>query len=52
MKVNYFKIHKNKKPKKAKYSSFYTKIQKQNLKKMHKVFIEKTELLNQKIKNL
>jgi hypothetical protein len=38
MERNYFKIHKNKKPKKIKYSKFYTKKQLENIENMIEFF--------------
>jgi len=50
MKQNYFTIHKNKKPKKAKYSSPYTKKQRESIERLIQDFntaIEKIKSLNQ-----
>jgi len=43
---NYFQIHKNKKPKKLKYSSPYTKEMLLKMKKLTDYFIEETRRLN------
>lgn len=45
MKSNYFTIHKNKNPKKAKYSSSLTKSQKIGIEKCYNYFKEQIELL-------
>jgi len=45
MKTNYFTVHKNKKPKKAKYFNFYTKIEKQNMEKCFEDFTKRIELI-------
>ena len=44
--TNYFKIHKNKKPKKLKYSKPYTKEMLSRMKKLTDYFIEETRKLN------
>lgn len=44
-KVNYYSIHKNKKPKKLKYSSFYTKQEKENIQKCFEDFTKRIELI-------
>lgn len=46
---NYFQIHKNKKPKKAKYSDFYTKQQKIGISKAITYFDEQTSILKLKL---
>lgn len=46
---NYFQIHKNKKPKKAKYSDFYTKQQKIGISKLITYFDEQTAILKIKL---
>jgi hypothetical protein len=45
MKKNYFTVHKNKKPKKIKYSSFYTKQEKENIQKCFEDFTKRIELI-------
>jgi hypothetical protein len=48
MKPNYFTIHKNKKPKKAKYSKPYSKLQLQKMEVCTRYFLTQFE----KIKNI
>ena len=50
MKSNYFTIHKNKKPKKAKYSKWYTKKEFKKMEECRLFFIQKIELLKSKNK--
>ena len=45
MKSNYFTIHKNKKPKKAKYSKPYSKLQLQKMEECTQYFINEIEKL-------
>ena len=45
MKTNYFTVHKNKKPKKAKYSNPYTKLEKENMEKCFEDFSKRIELI-------
>jgi hypothetical protein len=45
MKLNYFTIHKNKKPKKAKYSNPYSKLQFQKMKECTQYFINEIQKL-------
>ncbi len=47
MKTNYYTIHRNKQPKKAKYSKPYSKLQLEKMKACKDFFIEEVE----KIKN-
>lgn len=49
MKINYFTIHKNKKPKKAKYSKPYSKKQLQIMQELTQYFIEESIKLKNKI---
>ena len=49
MNSNYFTIHKNKKPKKAKYSKPYSRLQLQKIEECTQYFIQQTELLKTKI---
>ena len=49
MKTNYFTIHKNKKPKKAKYSKPYSKLQLQKMEECTQYFIQQLKLLKLKI---
>jgi hypothetical protein len=46
--ANYFKIHKNKKPKKVKYSKPYTKCQYKNIQELVDIFNKKIEQLKNK----
>lgn len=46
---NYYSIHKNKKPKKAKYSKPYTKTQIQKMREMTDLFIRMSDELKAKI---
>ena len=43
--MNYFQIHKNKKPKKAKYSKPYSKLQLQKMEECTQYFINEIEKL-------
>lgn len=43
--MNYFQIHKNKKPKKAKYSKLYSKIQLQKMEECAQYFINEIKKL-------
>ena len=56
MKSNYFTIHKNKNPKKAKYSKPYSKLQLQKMEECTQYFINEIEKLkineHSKIKNI
>lgn len=45
MKTNYFTVHKNKKPKKVKYSKPYTKLEKENMEKCFEYFSKRIELI-------
>ena len=48
-KLNYFLVHKNKKPKKAKYSKHYTKLQIQKIECRTQIFldeIKKIKIIN------
>jgi hypothetical protein len=45
MKTNYFTVHKNKKPKKAKYSNPYTKLEKENFENCIQDFNKRIELI-------
>lgn len=45
MKTNYFTVHKNKKPKKPKYSNPYTKLEKENMEKCFDDFTKRIELI-------
>ena len=47
MNSNYFKIHKNKKPKKAKYSKPYSKLQLQKMEECTQYFINEIQKLKQ-----
>ncbi len=47
---NYLKIHKNKKPKKLKYSKTYSKIQIRNIEELGDYFVKEINRLN-KLKN-
>lgn len=44
--MNYFKAHKNKKPKKLKYSSYYTKQMKKDIENLCDFFSDKTNKIN------
>jgi hypothetical protein len=46
---NYFIIHKNKKPKKAKYSKPYSKLQLQKMEECTQYFIKTLQLITSKI---
>lgn len=45
MKINYFTIHKNKKPKKAKYSKPYSKLQLQKMEECTQFFLTEIKKL-------
>jgi len=47
MKTNYFTVHKNKKPKKAKYSKPYSKFQMQKMEECTQYFINEIQKLKQ-----
>jgi hypothetical protein len=49
MKLNYFTIHKNKKPKKAKYSKPYSRFQLQKMEECTQYFIKAIQLITTKI---
>lgn len=49
MKLNYFSIHKNKKPKKAKYSKPYSKLQLQKMEECTQYFIKAIRQITSKI---
>lgn len=48
-KLNYYQVHKNKKPKKAKYSNTYTKLQLQKMEECTQYFINEIQKLKQNI---
>ena len=52
MKSNYFTVHKNKKPKKVRYSERYTKQEKENIRKAFEYFTEQIELIRIKAKDV
>ena len=47
--MNYFQVHKNKKPKKAKYSKLYSKLEIVKMNKCTDYFMKQIEILKQKI---
>lgn len=47
MKTNYFTIHKNKKPKKAKYSKIYSKYQLKKMRELNEFFKSEIQKLKQ-----
>lgn len=47
MRPNYFTVHKNKKPKKAKYSKSYSKLQLQKMEECAQYFIKEIQKLKQ-----
>lgn len=49
MKPNYFTIHKNKKPKKPKYSKPFSKLEYENIEKMTNYFMKEIEVLKLKL---
>ena len=49
MKSNYFTIHKNKKPKKVKYSKLYSKLQLQKMEVCTQYFLTEIEKIKQKL---
>ena len=49
MRSNYFTIHKNKKPKKAKYSKPYSKLQLQKMEECTQYFLTEIEKIKQKL---
>ena len=51
MRTNYFTIHKNKKPKKAKYSKPYSKLQMQKMEECTQYFLTEIEKINFQLKN-
>jgi len=50
MKPNYFTIHKNKNPKKLKYSKPYTKLEKENIEELMEFFKNKVMHVSEKAK--
>lgn len=52
MKTNFFTIHKNKRPKKVKYSKRYSKAQLQKMEECTKYFINEIKKLKQEIEKL
>lgn len=49
MKTNYFTVHKNKKPKKFKYSKPYSKLQLQKMEECAQYFLTEIEKIKQKL---
>jgi len=49
MKTNYFTVHKNKKPKKLKYSKPYSKLQLQKMEECTQYFINETIKLKKRL---
>jgi hypothetical protein len=50
MKANYFTVHKNQKPKKAKYSKPYSRLQLQKIEECTQYFINETIKLKKRLK--
>ena len=50
--LNYFQVHKNKSPKRAKYSNPYTRIQLQKMAECMQIFIKMAENLKGSIKHI